>query len=583
MPNSRPDLLRIGVALAAAATLGAGTLPAQTRDVLSSQIAVSGQDASLSLEFEDGGSLEVALRDGEVTVDGEPIGDYSRGDALETSWRSLLGDVVSLDDGPLARALVGWDPPAGLTGRPGEIAGRIDEALEARLAAPAAGQAPDEGEADQTGEEAEPLAALLRRAGRLQALGEALEGLTLGDVRLRIGEDVVVDEDTQLDATLVVLDGDVEVRGEVRGDVVVVDGSLRVFEGGRVTGGVRLVDARIFREGGTIEGSVENVRVDEEEYGPDVGELRDRIREEVRPDVDGIRERIREEVRRELRSEIRRETRGRSVFAPLRSVGRGIAGLLQNLISFAIVALIGIGLTHFFPENVDVVAETARKSPGRAAVVGLAGSFLLVPIWILGIVALAISIVGIPALLAWVPLFPVAACLAAGFGYLAVARNLGEWIARQRFQGLDFLRASNAFHTVVAGVAALLLPFALANVVEMGGHWLGFLEGLLVAAGCVAAIAAVSIGFGAVLLTRGGRRPAWTPGTDPFDLDTRWEEDVSADEEWSETRAPADGPSAGADEGASEADEDEGDDDEPDGASEAEEPTDDQPGEKPDG
>lgn len=575
MRNSRPDLLRIGVALAAAATLGAGTLRAQTRDVLSSQIAVSGQDASLSLEFEDGGSMEIAFRDGEVTVDGEPIGDYSRDDALETAWRSLLGEVVSLDDGPLARALVGWDPPPALTGRPGEIAGRIDEALEARLAARAAGQAPDEGQADRTGEEAEPLAALLRRAGRLQALGEALEGLTLGDVRLRIGEDVVVDEETELDATLVVLDGDVEVRGEVRGDVVVVDGSLRVFEGGRVTGGVRLVDARIFREGGTIEGPVENVRVDEEEYGPDVGELRDRIRDEVRPDAEEIRERIREEVTRELRSEFRHETRGPSVFAPLRSVGRGIAGLLQNLISFAIVALIGVGLIHFLPENVDVVAETARKSPGRAAVVGLAGSFLLIPVWVLGIVALAISIVGIPALLAWVPLFPVAACLAAGFGYLAVARNLGEWIARQRFQGLDFLRASNAFHTVVAGVAALLLPFALANVVEMGGHWLGFLEGLLVAAGCVAAIAAVSIGFGAVLLTRGGRRPAWTPGTDPFDLDTGWEEDVTPDEEWSGPRPAADEEASGNGEG---------DEAEPDGGSEGEEPTTDgEPGEKPDG
>ena len=33
---------------------------------------------------------------------------------------------------------------------------------------------------------------------------------------------------------------------------------------------------------------------------------------------------------------------------------------------------------------------------------GLAGAFLLLPVWVLGIVALAVSIIGIPVLLAWV-------------------------------------------------------------------------------------------------------------------------------------------------------------------------------------
>lgn len=552
MRISRPDLLRIGVGLTTALTLAAGSLAAQAREVLSSQIAVSSRDATLRLEFAEGDRLEIALRGGAVLVDGEEVGEYSSGDALEASWRALLGEVVSLDDGPLARALVDWEPPEELTGDAARLAGRLDDVLEGRISGPAAPEPDRDAGAEVSGDvgRSESVAALLRRADRLPALAEALEGLTLRDVRIRAGEDVTVEEETRLAATLVVLDGDVEIRGEVRGDVVVVDGSVRVYESGRITGNVRLVDARIFREGGTIEGTVESVPVDGELYGTDVDGLRDRIRREVRPDVDELRDRIREEVREELRSEIRRDDRGSSVFAPLRSVGRGIAGLLQNLISFAIVALIGVGVVHFFPENLEAVSEAARENPGRAAMVGMAGSFLLIPVWILGMVALAVSIVGIPVLLAWIPLFPVAACAAAGFGYLAAARLVGEWVARQGFRNLDFLRSSNAVHGVVAGLAVLLVPFAAANVVEMGGHWLGFLEGLLVAAGWVAAVTAVAIGFGAVLLTRGGRRPAWSGGPDPFDLEPDWDRETAGEQEWSDLeRSSRRRPRSGADRG----------------------------------
>ena len=67
-----------------------------------------------ALDFEDQETLTIALSGGQVLVDDELVGSYTRGDALDLAWRSLLGDVISLDDGPLAEALTSWSPPADL-------------------------------------------------------------------------------------------------------------------------------------------------------------------------------------------------------------------------------------------------------------------------------------------------------------------------------------------------------------------------------------------------------------------------------------------------------------------------------------
>ncbi|MFP3949304.1 MAG: hypothetical protein ACLFWG_11300, partial [Longimicrobiales bacterium] len=186
-----------------------------------------------------------------------------------------------------------------------------------------------------------------------------------------------------------------------------------------------------------------------------------------------------------------------------------------------------------------------ERSPGRAALVGLAGTFLLIPAYVLGIVVLAVSIVGIPFLLLWIPLFPLAAVVAAGLGYLAVAVLLGRWIIRQDFRGLDFLERENDLHAAATGLGALLIPYAIANVILLGGPWLGAIHGLFSAVGILAGCIALIVGFGGVLLTRGGRRPAFVggfgemhePGTTPWGAESvadpkgaEWEEDW--DEEW---------------------------------------------------
>jgi hypothetical protein len=503
----------------------------QDRVVVSKEVSVGRGEAALNLEFAGGGKLALALRDGSVLVDGRSVGTYSAGDALDVAWRSLLGEAVALEDGPLSKALRDWAPPAALQGDALACAQKLDQALDGALSTPvpaepaAAGAANVALSAGQQGDEA--LARiLLGQTSRLATLGEALKGLG-SDIRLHIDEDVEVADGETVQGNLVVIQGDARIEGTVVGDVVVVDGTLELLDGSTVRGDVRLVDAELDRQGGTIEGEVVDVLADE---GAVESEIRDQLRSELR-----------DEVRRELRSE--RSQEGVGFFNPLRRVASGIGGIIQNLVAIFILGLVGLGVLSFAPRNLDAVADAARSAPGRAAMVGVAGMFLLVPVWVLGFIALLVSIVGIPVAIAWIPAFPLAALAGALLGYVAVARNVGEWLSESGYPYTDWIRKSNSMTTVAGGLVGLMAFFLAAHILGMVPLF-GFFRGLLVALGVMATLAAVTIGFGAVLLTRAGRRQEYARR----DFDDAWERAMDVDVEGEPTSGPGargDGEQAG--------------------------------------
>jgi hypothetical protein len=171
-------------------------------------------------------------------------------------------------------------------------------------------------------------------------------------------------------------------------------------------------------------------------------------------------------------------------------------------------------------------------------------------------VALGISIIGIPVLIVWIPLFPIAAGLAGLLGYLAVAKNVGEWVAEQRYRGLEWIRGSNAFYTVLAGVGALMVPCVAASLVRILG--IGFLHGFLAFTGSLVTFLAAAIGLGAVLLTRGGRIRSYA---DYYEFEEGgWPEESYASSRHGETFAPEE--ERGADTDAQEEDDGDGESDE---------------------
>ncbi len=196
--------------------------------------------------------------------------------------------------------------------------------------------------------------------------------------------------------------------------------------------------------------------------------------------------------------------RGGGVFSRL---WNGIEGTIAVLLLGTL--LFGVGFTTVFfggRRYIEGVSDTVRVSTTRSLLVGLAAMFLVVPAYILGMIALAISIVGIPALLLWIPLFPIAVCLAALLGYIGVAHAAGEALAERRFSGTDWFRRGNSYYFMMTGLGLLLALFIASQIVSITG--IGFFAGALFGIGIVVTWAAVSIGLGAVLLSRGGSRPS---------------------------------------------------------------------------
>ena len=385
----------------------------QARPVVSNQLAISQAEAALHLEFSDNGTLEIALRDGSVMIDGEETGSFEPGDALDTAWRSLLGQIVSLSDGPLGEALRDWEAPSSLEDRALELAQLLDRTLE----------------------------------------------------------DALLSDDVSASA-------DAEPAFVIDPTAPDLDLSLQELE-----------------------------------------DLSVRIRREIR-----------EELRSELRDELRRELRNGGAtsrgYGPLRALGRGITDVVGNVITFLLLSLLALGAVYFAKDNLEVVADTAQKSPLRAGMVGLAGAFLVLPAWVLGCVALVASVVGIIALPFWALLFPVAVTLGAGLGYLAVARNVGEWVASKNIRSLEWLRPTNTFYAVTAGIGALLAFPVSASILDIVPFF-GFFSGLLATLGTMAIVAALLIGFGAVLLTRGGRQADFYDSDDPY-VGERWQDDSTS-------------------------------------------------------
>lgn len=193
---------------------------------------------------------------------------------------------------------------------------------------------------------------------------------------------------------------------------------------------------------------------------------------------------------------------------PFYHVTHGLAEIFSVLMVYVVLFAIGLATIVFGGRKyIEGVADTARNATLRSFLVGIAGAFLTLPAFVLGIIALAISIVGIPALLLWVPLFPLAVVAALLLGYLAVAHAGGEALAERRLYGGEWFQRGNSYYFLLTGLGLLLALFIGGAVVTMGGPWLGFMSGLLKFFAVMVTWAAFSIGFGAVLLSRAGTRP----------------------------------------------------------------------------
>jgi hypothetical protein len=286
-----------------------------------------------------------------------------------------------------------------------------------------------------------------------------------GGARFRLGGDVTVKADEAVASDVVVVLGSAHVEGRVDGDVVAVGGSVFLGPKADVQGGVTSVGGQVARDNGAkVGGEINEVRVSAPSFGPFV---------HVRPWPEWT-------------------WFGSPFGAPANLIGTVVRMGLVGLFAALIVAMV--------PGPVRRVADRVSSEPWRAGLVGLAAQLLFLPLLVLTVVILAVSIIGIPLLLL-VPFALVAMLIGFVLGFAGTGCAVGELVGRRSSSSAQTLIVS-----LVVGLAVIFGLTFVARVAGLAGLPIRLLVGIVLFTGLLIEYIAWTVGFGAVLLSRFGRR-----------------------------------------------------------------------------
>ena len=448
--------------------------------VVSHTVSLSPREASVELELADGTMRVVALRAGEVLVDGAPVARYRAGGALDRAWRRLLAEGSVSDTRTLLAAVRAFK----ISGRAGDdvTAGRRLAAAFRNLAAASPAEA-----AASLGEAAAQAAAIATQGIAAGLADSIAKAFTMADVAtldsleralravpdigpdiaisvrrspLRVG-DVTVAAGKVVSGNLVVFRGDVDVYGTVTGNVLALLGDVISHDGGLIEGSAVAVGGRVVEAGGTIRGDIKTLSA--------LGRL--------------------------AATQGQGTARDSALDRLFNDVGTVVA-------FFIALAMVGFGTVFFGRRYVEVIADTTTHSFGRSFVVGLLGQLLLLPAFAMMIVGLVLTIVGILVVPFAALAFVLGAAVAVLGGYLAVAHAVGETVTRRRMANGAFVRSPNSYGYIFTGLTGLLGLWAAAALFG----WIGPVVALFKVAAVLVTWLAATTGFGAVLLSRAGMR-----------------------------------------------------------------------------
>jgi hypothetical protein len=316
-----------------------------------------------------------------------------------------------------------------------------------------------------------------RDLGDLETLGslEALYGLdevglsrprprvrprpfTSGGV-FRMGKDLTVEVDEEIDGDIVALGGSVEIRGTVTGNAVAIGGDVEIFNTGIVEGDAVSVGGHVIRQGdAVVKGEKVSIAF-----------------------LSGPRFRF------------------PSLHAPFPFFLTGFRApawaFFARILKILLFIFVGIVTLSILPRHVGKVKEKVKQDFLKSGLVGLAAEILIIPIFIL----LIITIIGIPVAVLVEPLFIIAALI---LGYTAVCLFVGE-----KLQEHTSLKPDTKIMILVIGVLAVELVPLLARVLGFFGGPFSPLGWIVAFIGWMIGYVVITVGLGASILTRLGTRP----------------------------------------------------------------------------
>ena len=373
--------------LALTATFGALMLTVQTgstaqqNEVVAHDVSVNETGATVTFELANGQEISLSLDNGILMLNGTEVAEYQVGSETEEAWRQTLLQAGRLSTPELLEAINEWESDeADVTRALSDVIGPLRISVMQAEATSVMAQAQAEmartavvinaeRAALQTQEQRRQLDELVidlsqlgegRRglAVQLDDVREQLEqfnnlGLQVEDARINIG-DITVPRGQTIERDLIVLAGDVSIFGEVKGNVIALDGDVILHRGGSVTKDVVTVNGRVTRGGGTIGGRVQS------------GDLKLRLRNIHAP-------------------------KSSRLVSPV-SNGTSIASLIGMFIA---LSCIGFGFTFFAPRQLDVVADTVSDSFGKSFFAGLFATPLVPAAFVTMLIGLVLTVVGI--------------------------------------------------------------------------------------------------------------------------------------------------------------------------------------------
>jgi hypothetical protein len=305
------------------------------------------------------------------------------------------------------------------------------------------------------------------------------------ETRVRVGGNIAVPADEEVNGPVVAVFGSVTVNGRVRDNVVAVGGNVHLGPTADVRGDVVAVGGAVDRDNAAnVSGQISEVG-----FPP--------IR--VRPNWD---------------------FRWMPWFdaGPWRAVR-----LLGSVLRMALFTLLATLVLLLAPRAVQRVEWAVMTQPWKSVVVGLLAQLFFVPLLVIVVIVLAVSIIGIP-LLVLVPFGVIAFFVALLLGFTGAAAGLAR-LAQRRFDW----SVPSTFSMLIVGLVIVWGLTVMGRLFAFGGGPLSLLAGLLIFTGFVVEYAVWTVGLGGALLTRFGRvgalpvtvPPVPPPATDPLADDIR--------------------------------------------------------------
>lgn len=286
--------------------------------------------------------------------------------------------------------------------------------------------------------------------------------------RIRIfGGNVTVDADELIRGDVVAVGGSVRVFGEVRGNVVAIGGYVELGPAAIVREDVTVVGGTLRRDPGA--------RVDGGTHEITLGEI----------DISGLR------------------FPGPALAALWWGwTMSAVYSLVASIVRVSVLCLLAALVMLIARDYVERVSARAAAEPFKAGAIGFLAQVLFVPILVITILLLVVTIIGIP-LLVLIPFAILGLGIVGLIGFTAVGYHVGRLLATRLGWG-DI----GPFAATIAGILLVLSPVLVARLIGVGG---GFLYPMTVGLGLVGVLVeyvAWTVGFGAVALAKFGKQQA---------------------------------------------------------------------------